>query len=106
MDRTELYHLTARLKRQFPRVMDVLDLCDWAEQQVRVATTQPSPVVTTHVASTSCPVCDGRRQAKTAAMRKYRQGTKGLESLDPRVTPVIGKSRKFGSPGTQTFLFF
>jgi hypothetical protein len=24
---------------------------------------------------------------------------------DPRYTPVIGKSRKFGSPDTQTFIF-
>jgi hypothetical protein len=86
MDRTEFYHLTARLRRQFPRVMVVLDLCDWAEQQVRVATTQPSTVVTTHVASTSCPVCE-RRSNKTEAMRKYRQGLKAPESLDPTGDP-------------------
>lgn len=35
MDKAALFHLTARLRRTFPRVVDVLSLCDEAERLAR-----------------------------------------------------------------------
>jgi hypothetical protein len=37
MEAVQLNQLTARLRRQFPRLNDVLELCDWVEKQSRAA---------------------------------------------------------------------
>jgi hypothetical protein len=47
MDRTGLFQLTGRLRRQFPRLPDVLAMCDEAERLARGVVSTAAPVVST-----------------------------------------------------------
>lgn len=60
MDRSELFQLTARLRRAFPRVMDVLSICDEAER-LSVPAARPSPAGVS-----------GPKRDRAAYMRSYR----------------------------------
>jgi hypothetical protein len=70
--RAQIYQLTARLRRQFPRVFDVLNGCDELERLSRVDTTAPLATETPskpHVVSTACAECARRRRSKAEAAK-------------------------------------
>jgi hypothetical protein len=77
----EMHRLIAKLRRDQPRNVDLLDLCSRAERMERalLAKVPPSPLpqepaqsVRKDKASGGCPVCLARKQARAAQKRRER----------------------------------
>lgn len=70
---TDLFALTAKLRRNFPRLAEVLALCDEAERLSHASVTNG---VTSHVTILKGYVTKPRR-GRAAYMREYRSRPKG-----------------------------
>jgi hypothetical protein len=73
MELLELYQLTGRLRRQFPRVQDVLDVCDELERLLRVTA---KPVNKAGKLSVTAPIVtpvNATKRNMTEYMREYRK---------------------------------
>jgi hypothetical protein len=79
MDRIELLGLIARIRRNMPRNLDVMALCEETE---RLAISQAPVSVISQALVTSpsqaqdCPVCAQRRAAQRQATTKWRMARK------------------------------
>jgi len=67
MTKSELFELTKRLRRTFPRVMDVLDLCGEAER----------------LALAGQPIAKGPKRDRAAYMRDWRAKHKPADQRSP-----------------------
>jgi hypothetical protein len=72
---TDLFLLTARLRRAQPRNMDVLELCDRAERMARIATASAKvvsqPSVANGVAAPMANSANKRKRNRADYMRTY-----------------------------------
>jgi hypothetical protein len=79
MDSIDLFSLIARLRRQFPRSLDVVEACEELERLSRdagSATLQTKNNETLHVVETlhECPKCERAKQKAAARLAKHRAG--------------------------------